>query len=263
MSMPNVMVVIADQMTAKFTSAYGSKVVKTPNLDRLCKEGVRFDSAYTNCPLCAPARASMVSGQYVSRLKTYDNGTLFAADIPTFAHTMNLAGYETVTSGKMHFIGPDQFHGINKRLTTDIYPAGFGWAADWQNEKVNGIKNIKGSVVEEAGECQWSRQLNYDEEVHSKALEYLRTRYADTYNRKQPLKPFCLTVSYTHPHSPFQITKEYMDLYADAEFITPVSKEEALAVGTEMDKWITAYEGVPDEVMNYPQLLKKMQQAYF
>lgn len=66
---PNVLLIMADQMTPFLMGAYGHQVVKTPNLDRLVEGGVRFDSAYSPCPLCAPARASMVTGKYVSNIE--------------------------------------------------------------------------------------------------------------------------------------------------------------------------------------------------
>lgn len=118
---------MADQLTPFMTSCYGNKQVKTPNLDRLCREGVLFERAYTPCPLCAPARASMMTSKLPSELNCYDNATPFASDEPTFAHYLKLAGYDTVLSGKMHFLGPDQLHGFHTRLTTDIYPASYNW----------------------------------------------------------------------------------------------------------------------------------------
>ena len=90
-----------------------------------------FDSAYCASPLCAPSRASFMSGLLPSRTRVYDNAAEFAAEIPTFAHALRLRGYRTILSGKMHFCGPDQLHGFEQRLTTDIYPADFGWTPDW------------------------------------------------------------------------------------------------------------------------------------
>ena len=72
-----------------------------------------------------------MSGLLPSRTGVYDNAAEFAADIPTFAHHLRRAGYQTCLSGKMHFVGPDQLHGFEERLTTDIYPADFGWTPDY------------------------------------------------------------------------------------------------------------------------------------
>ena len=128
---PNILILMADQMTPRVLSAYGGQVAKTPTIDRLAREGVVFENAYCNSPLCAPSRYALMSGQLPSATGGYDNAAEFAADTPTFAHYLRAAGYLTLLSGKMHFCGADQLHGFEERLTTDIYPADFGWTPDW------------------------------------------------------------------------------------------------------------------------------------
>jgi len=98
---PNILMILTDQLTPFLTGAYGHPVVKTPSLDRLVANGVRFDTAYCNCPVCAPSRASLLTGQYVSAIGCYDNAAPLACDVPTIAHYLSLAGYDTVASGKM------------------------------------------------------------------------------------------------------------------------------------------------------------------
>ena len=80
---PNILLVISDQMIAALTGAYGHPVVKTPALERLCGEGIRFDAAYTPYPLCAPARACLMSGRYASVNGCIDNGAPLREDLPT------------------------------------------------------------------------------------------------------------------------------------------------------------------------------------
>ena len=129
----NVLFLMADQLAAAFLPAYGNRVVKSPNIDALAEGGVTFDSFYCASPLCAPSRFTMMAGAHVSRIGAYDNAAEFASEVPTFAHYMRAAGYRTSLAGKMHFCGPDQLHGFEERLTTDIYPADFGWTPDWEN----------------------------------------------------------------------------------------------------------------------------------
>src|SRR5204862_5043292 len=88
-------------------------------------EGAVFDSAYCASPLCAPSRSAMLAGRLPSRIGVYDNAAELAADTPTFVHLLREAGYSTTLAGKMHFVGPDQLHGFEQRLTSDVYPAGF------------------------------------------------------------------------------------------------------------------------------------------
>ena len=104
---PNFLILMADQLTARALPAYGNRVAKTPHIDSLAAAGVVFDSFYCNSPLCAPSRFSFLSGRQVSAIGAYDNAAEFPAQVPTFAHYLRRAGYQTVLSGKMHFGGAD------------------------------------------------------------------------------------------------------------------------------------------------------------
>jgi arylsulfatase A-like enzyme len=104
---PNILLIMADQLIPHLTGAYGHPVVRTPAPDRLSREGVVFDSAYSPCPVCAPARAALMTGKYISDIGAWDNAAPFGCDEPTFCHYLTAAGYDTTLAGKMHFIGPD------------------------------------------------------------------------------------------------------------------------------------------------------------
>ncbi len=132
-------------------------------------------SMYSNSPLCAPARFAMMSGQRNSRIGAYDNAAEFAASIPTFAHYLRAAGYQTCLAGKMHFVGPDQLHGFEERLTTDIYPADFGWTPNWDDAegRFDWWFHNMDSVLN-AGIAEATNQLDYDDEVGFRAVRKLR-----------------------------------------------------------------------------------------
>src|SRR5262249_35325385 len=164
---PNLLLLMADQLTPRVLRAYGGQVARTPNIDVLAKEGVVFDSFYCNSPLCAPSRFSFMAGQLPSRIGAYDNAAEFAAHIPTFAHYLRGAGYRTALSGKMHFCGPDQLHGFEERLTTDIYPADFGWTPDWEHPEVRPSWYHNMLSVMQAGPCRRSNQPAVAEDVVS------------------------------------------------------------------------------------------------
>ena len=91
---PNILFIMTDQMAAPLLPLYDpASVIQMPHLSRLAREGVGFDSAYCNSPLCAPSRFSLVTGQLPSRIGGYDNAADLAADIPTYAHYLRNLGY--------------------------------------------------------------------------------------------------------------------------------------------------------------------------
>src|SRR5579875_2794897 len=164
---------LADQLTAGALPAYGNRVAKTPNLDRLAREGVVFDAAYCNSPLCAPSRAILMTGRLPSATGAYDNAVEFPSQSPTFAHYLRHAGYRTILTGKMHFCGPDQLHGFEERLTTDIYPADYAWTPDWRNFAHRPDWYHVMESVTQADPCARTNQIDFDEEVAHTAEQAL------------------------------------------------------------------------------------------
>ncbi|MDF1747758.1 MAG: sulfatase-like hydrolase/transferase [Alphaproteobacteria bacterium] len=125
---PNILFVMADQMTPFMLDLFTTMGAKMSNLKALAQRGVHFTNAYTASPICTPARSALMTGLHISKTGSYDNGDPFPSFIPTFAHYLTNAGYEVVLSGKMHFIGADQLHGFQRRLNTDLYPSNFIWS---------------------------------------------------------------------------------------------------------------------------------------
>jgi choline-sulfatase len=234
MKRPNFLIIQADQLTAKVLSMYGGKIAKTPHMDALARRGVTFLNAYCNNPVCGPSRGSMMTGQLSSTIGCYDNAGEFLSSIPTYAHYLRHEGYRTCLSGKMHFVGADQLHGFEERITTDIYPSDFGWTADWtQQEEPYAPSRMSLRSVVEAGLCKRSLQLDYDEEVCAQAIQKIYD-----YARDQDDRPFLLHASFTHPHNPFVTTKAYWDLYESAEIDLPVVPHIPVA---ERDPWSQRY----------------------
>ena len=111
---------MADQLTPFALRAYGHRLTQTPHIDALAREGVVFESAYCASPLCAPSRFAFMAGKLPSAIGAFDNAAELPAQTLTFAHYLRAVGYRTILSGKMHVCGPDQLHGFEERLTTDI-----------------------------------------------------------------------------------------------------------------------------------------------
>ncbi|MEQ1700576.1 MAG: choline-sulfatase [Ilumatobacteraceae bacterium] len=206
-----------DQINPAALGCYGNTVVKSPTIDRLAAEGVVFDAAYTNSPLCTPARYCMMTGQLPSATRGYDNAAYLASTIPTFAHYVRAEGYRTVLSGKMHFVGPDQLHGFEERRTTDIYPADFGWTPDWRSpdERIDWWYHNMDSVTG-AGVAEVTNQLLFDDEVGHHAVRALHDLA-----RAGSDRPWLLVASFTHPHDPYVTRQQYWDRYEGVEIPLP------------------------------------------
>ena len=218
---PNIVLIQADQLAAKAVGAYGDPTVLTPQLDALAETGVVFDRAYCNSPLCAPSRASMLTGKLPSKIGAYDNAADFGTSVPTFAHHLRRTGYRTALVGRMHLIGPDQLHGFDERLTTDVYPAGFDMVPDWSlrdDQRLSWYHNAE-SVLE-AGVSIATVQRDFDDEVTFRALRYLTDRARDR-TTDRGAEPFLMVASYIHPHDPYEPPAEHWHRYDEVAIPGP------------------------------------------
>jgi len=297
---PNILFIMVDQLTAALTGAYDHPVVKTPNLDRLVAEGVRFDTAYSNCPVCGPARGALMTGRYVSNCKVYDNAATWSEDEVTIPHYLTLAGYDTVLSGKMHFVGADQLHGFRNRMVSNIYPADLKWTPARQDpfNMAEGeepeLRPTGGQAHQYVGDAihvgEWRNTLSYDEEAHFRKLEYLhakgsqRRRSAfvaarefedlDTIRKqKSPTsrraaqteapQPFFLCVSYHHPHEPFWPPKKYWDMYEGEPIDVPEHPDNLEETYSMQDRWLNDYHGCADYDLTNPESATRVRRAYY
>jgi choline-sulfatase len=206
---PNLLLIMVDQLAAGWLPAYGHPVVQAPNLTKLARDGVVFESAYCPSPLCLPSRAGLLTGKLPSRIGAYDNAAELPASTATVAHHLRLHGYATSLAGKMHFVGPDQLHGFEERLTTDVYPADLIWTPDWGRpvgERLPWYHTME-SVLR-PGVCEASMQLDYDAEVTFHAV-----RQIFDFARAASRDPFFLVASFSHPHDPWEIPARYWERY--------------------------------------------------
>jgi choline-sulfatase len=213
---PNVLLLMADQLAATALPSYGNAVADAPNLARLGATAAVFESAYCMSPLCAPSRFSMLAGRLPSRIDAWDNAAELPSATPTVTHTLRAAGYRTVLSGKMHFVGPDQLHGYEERLTTDVYPSNYDWTPDWRlgdDARASWYHNM--SSVTGAGIREVAEQTDFDDEACYRAVQWLR------HYSLAPTDPFFLTVSFTNPHDPWDVRREYWDRYRTDEMDLP------------------------------------------
>ena len=213
---PNILLFMLDQLAPQSLPDYGHKLVQTPNISALADEGTVFDNFYCNSALCGPSRFSFMSGRRNSHIGAFDNATEFPAATPTFAHYLRNAGYRTCLAGKMHFVGPDQLHGFEDRVTTDIYPGDFGWTPTWDEPaRVHWWFHNMLSVTE-AGAYDRTLEIDYDEDV-----AYRASRWLWDHARGRDERPFMLTVSLMHPHDPYLAPRHLWGRYKDADIDMP------------------------------------------
>ncbi len=229
----NILFLMADQLAPQFLPAYGHPVVKTPRLDGIAENSVVFDAHYTNSPLCVPARAGLMTGQLPSRINCFDSGCDYEFSIPTLAHYLRANGYVTAQSGKAHYIGADQLHGLEKRLTADICPSDNCWYGIWDDpdRTLDWFHNLKNVVT--AGTAERSSQQDHDYDATHAAVRWLYD-----YARGSDQRPFLLKVSFTHPHDPYVTPPQYWNRYRHDEIDMPVIPFMPVADRDEHGQWL-------------------------
>jgi len=203
MPKPNFLIIMSDEHAPMYSSVYGHPVVQTPNMERLADEGVTFDSAYCNSPICMASRMSFMTGRFIHNIGTWDNVTALRSDEITWAHRLRSLGYDVALSGKQHFGGADQLHGFQAQLARDLHSERYHPIHAWDD----GIVPAKQpwQEVYEAG-AGLTEELVVDDLVQVKALEYIRdSARQDT--------PWALNASFIAPHFPLIAPKRFWDMY--------------------------------------------------
>jgi arylsulfatase A-like enzyme len=205
---PNIVVFLTDDQRQDAMSVAGNRILKTPNMDRIAAEGVRFQESFVTNSLCGPSRASFLTGLY-----SHAHGVISNADPPAFGHQKGIeghptypellqkAGYRTAVVGKWHLRGT---------------PRGFDhWVIfPWQGEYHDPEMIANGATI---------RLRGHSEDVTGdQALAFLRTLPKDA-------TPFCLLVHFKAPHRSWEPPARYLEVFADTVIPTPRTFEDRLA----------------------------------
>lgn len=194
---------LSDQHNAAIAGFAGNRFVRTPHLDALAASGVVLDNCYCNSPLCAPSRASMLAGLLPRETGVFNNMQGLRSDRATFVHPISAAGYETVLAGRMHFNGPDQRHGFERRLVGDVTPS-FPGRKNPIYGSLEGTTDQSRKSIDLSGPG-YSAVLEFDEAVAAAAIEHIRTR--------KDSRPLFMVVGFYAPHCPYVCPKELFDSY--------------------------------------------------
>ncbi len=221
----NVLMIIADDLRPELPS-YGSKLIKTPNIERIAARSTKFDRAYTQYPLCNPSRSAFLTGRYPTQTEIYNSNDYFRRKFPdwvTLPQYFKQNGYVTIRSGKIFHGGIDDQvswtvggeptdpaitergrPGARQVSETDRYDGNEGRVAPASNRASNSDRII---VLEGDG------SQHGDYKTATRAVEYL-DKYKD--------QPFFMAVGFVKPHSPPTAPQSYFDLYDVNKMELPV-----------------------------------------
>ena len=211
----NLLIVLSDQHNPRVLGCVGHPTVATPNLDRLAQRGTRFASAYTTCPICVPARASLATGRYVHQIAFWDNAIAYDGRIPSWGHRLLARGHRVLSIGKLHYVSSDP---ARNGFTEEILPMHL---ADGDGDVVGLIRDElivrKGAAKlgPEAGPGE-SDYTRYDRSIAEQACRWLRHEAPRIQDR-----PWVLYVGFVCPHPPLITPSEYFARYADREIPLP------------------------------------------
>jgi arylsulfatase A-like enzyme len=215
---PNVIVYLTDDQGYGDLSCMGATDFRTPTLDRMAANGVRFTNWYSNSPVCSPSRAALLSGRYPgnagvrSILRGHRTATGLPATTPTLATMLKKEGYQTALTGKWHLGLAEQSrpsaHGFDKTFgfmagCIDFYSHIYYWGANRPGPSLNPTHDLW-----EDNEEIWRNGEYFTELIAKKAVEYIR-------EMSKSDKPFFLYVPFNAPHYPMHAPQEYMDRFAD------------------------------------------------
>lgn len=202
--MRNVLVILCDQLRCDFLSLYGCDAVPTPHLDRLAKEGVVFDRAITASPVCAPARASMMTGLYPNQHGVVTNYAPFRDGLDLLPEGMNRLGYATGAFGKLHHNPGTDVKGFRHARQMEEGRLGDGdpYLA-WLRERHPETKNCWNNEYRPGQlHCRLPAEEHYEHWIASEAIAWLADLPAET--------PFFGWVSFQGPHGPFNPPREVL-----------------------------------------------------
>jgi choline-sulfatase len=206
----NLLFILSDEHSKRVLGCYGHSMIQTPNLDRLAARGTRFTSAYTNCPICVPARASFATGRYVHQHRCWDNAIAYDGRLPSWGHRLMAQGHRVTSIGKLHYVDSDAHR---NGFDEEILPLHI----------VNGVGDLLGLIREELprrpgsaklgpeagrGESEYTR---YDRSIADETVKWLQAQAARTSD-----KPWALYVGFVSPHFPLIAPPKFYDLYPEA-----------------------------------------------
>ncbi len=211
MDAKNFLFILSDQHHRRFSGAYGHPCVETPNLDALAERGTIFENAYTNCPICVPARASLATGRFVHDIKFWDNGHPYDGSIPSWHARLREQKILCDSIGKLHFKGLGTDHGFNREIEPLHVVDGVGDTLGCIRD--NPPLRDKVQELENAGGGN-STYLKYDTRCAAHARDWLKSH-------RTHKQPWALFLNFVCPHPPYIGPNKYFNKYKNVDFPLP------------------------------------------
>lgn len=202
---------MSDQHSRDKTGCYGHPLVQTPHIDGLASRGTRFSNAYTNCPICVPARGALATGRYVHQTGFWDNGIPYDGSIPSWGHRLKEQGTIVDAIGKLHFRSPDDDNGFCEEIDPLHVVEGLRDLLGCIR-KGHSIRNKRAGVLK-AGTGD-SNYLQYDARNANRAVQWLA-------DHAEEAEPWVLFLSFVCPHPPYTAPEALYDLYPAEEIPLP------------------------------------------
>ena len=212
----NVLFIAVDDLRPEI-NASGSKLIKTPNLDRIAAQGTTFDRAYCQQAVCSPSRSSLMTGRRPDATRVWDLETHFRTALPdavTVAQYFKEHGYHSMSMGKI-------FHGGFDDAPSWSVPSQYPKAAHYGSEAALKLQNEPANIDKKGrarGPASESADVPDDTFIDGKIARLAATTLSDL---KQKGKPFFLAVGMARPHLPFVAPKKYWDLYDPKDIYVP------------------------------------------
>ncbi len=228
-SKPNILVLFTDQQRADSIHALGNEIIRTPNMDRLVREGTAFTNCFSPAPVCVPARISMQYGLYPQKTNTYENHIMMSDNGNAYPAVLGRNGYCTRGIGKCHFDGLRGFDARETQEELESDPAKDDYVA-WLEK--NGYDSDEAHGAR--GEMYYIPQIStLPAEAHP--TQWIGDRStAFITERAQDKQPWCLFSSFIHPHPPMAPPKPWHKLYRTKDMPLPFLPENR----TELYTWV-------------------------